>query len=356
MKHGAKIIGMLILMSIGLYQLDKLSASSVRLEIVAAGVPKYWGETRDYDAWFAELSAAGITEFLPFSEYQELPEALYLGYEADFFPPCSYDDASFRALRAHQVKLVVAGEVLYAEGFPPLEDDLLRALRVCAGEGMISTVLSFDEPGITQIHALDPTRKARMLYERVKAIDPTLSVMMVHAPIPETVTELDGTSRPVQHSDVETYLRDVKDFSVYADIIGFDLYPIPAEFASLIAPNLGLTPVGYRQAFPAYFDWLHGIAEDKPYFLALQAFSYERELSSTMAQEAKDAGYELRFPTETELQDMACLAVEGGATKLALWGQSFLLSEDKTFWESVLEVSRQITTDGASYCDGRPIP
>ncbi len=356
MKHAAKIIIAIVLVTISLSMLVSVSASRSTIEITAAGVPKYWGETRDYDAWFSELAAAGITDFLPFSEYQEFPEALYLGYEVDFFPPCSYDDAAFQALRAHKIKLLVAGEVLYADGFPPLEEDPLRALMACAGEGMISAVLSVDEPGITQIHADDPTRNARMLYEHVKAVDPSLPVMMVHAPIPQTVVESDGTSRPVNQVDVDTYLRHIEEFSLYADIIGFDLYPIPAEFASLIAPNLGLSHFEYKAAFPAYFDWLHDVAAGKPYFLVLQAFSFERELSPEMAQEVKDAGFHLRFPTESELQDMACLAVEGGVSKLALWGQSFLLSEDEAFWESVLAVSHSITTDEADYCEQRPIP
>jgi hypothetical protein len=347
MKYRAKIIGLIfngfiliILMGISPDIAASGSDSPPTIGVTAAGVPKYWGETRDYDQWFGELAAAGVTAFLPYSAYQEAPEPLSLGYEVDFFPPCSYDDAAFQALRTQHIQLLVAGEVLYADGFPPLEEDPLRALMACAGEGMISAVLSIDEPGINQTNDSDPTENARALYERVKAIDPALPVMMVHAPIPDAVTE----------AEVDEYLSNVSAFSAYADIIGFDLYPIPTESASLIAPDLGLTPVGYTEAFPAYLGWLQEVADGRPYFLVLQAFSFERQVSAEIAQEIRDAGYLMRFPTEAELQDMACLAVEGGVSEIAWWGQSLLIEEDAAFWESVLAVTQGITIDADAYC------
>lgn len=356
MKYSAKIIGLIftgfflsIFMAISPDTAASISDAPT-IGVTAVGVPKYWGETRDYDHWFGELAAAGVTAFLPYSAYQEAPEPLSLGYEVDFFPPCSYDDPAFQALRTHNIQLLVAGQVLYAEGFPPLDEDPLRALMACAGEGMISAVLSIDEPGINQSDDSDPTENVRALYERVKAIDPTLPVMMVHAPIPDAVTEADGTSRAITEAEVDEYLRNVSAFSVYADIIGFDLYPIPTESASILAPDLGLTPVGYTEAFPAYLGWLQEAADDRPYFLALQAFSFERQVSAEIAQEIRDAGYIMRFPTESELQDMACMAVEGGVSEIAWWGQSLLIEEDAAFWESVLAVTQGVTSDADAYC------
>jgi hypothetical protein len=133
-------------------------------------------------------------------------------------------------------------------------------------------------------------------------------------------------------------------------MIGFDLYPIPYPVAGLVAPNLGLELLDYREAFPAYLDWLAEVADGRPYFLVLQAFSYERQFSPEMAQELRDAGYDLPFPTEDELKEMACLAAEGGASEIAWWGQSLLIEDDAAFWQSVLNVSEGISGDAEEYC------
>ncbi len=353
-----KILGLLLLMSLmGIASpVDaNVSASAPNtIKVIAGGVPKYWGETRDYDAWFSTLAAAGVTSFLPFSEYQEVPEALYLGYETDFMPPCSPDDPSFTALRTHHIQLVVAGDLLYSAGTPALEADPLRALMTCAGEGMIAGVLSIDEPA--KFNPSENIHNAQALYERIKTIAPELPVMMVHAPIPDTITQADGKIIPTTQSAVDTYLNDVKNLSAYADIIGFDLYPIPTEITPFIAPNLGLSPVGYQKAFPAYMNWLRSTLADKSYMLALQAFSYQRLLSPQAASDASAAGYKLPFPTEAQLQDMACLTIEGGASQFAWWGQSALISEDQPFWDSVLATTKAITLDPVGYCKGRSLP
>lgn len=352
-----KILGLLLLMTLMniTSPVDaNVSASTPNpIKVIASGVPKYWGETRNYDEWFSKLAAAGVTSFLPFSEYQELPEALYLGYETDFMPPCSPDDPSFTALRAHHIQLVASGDLLYSTGIPALEADPLRALMTCAGDGMIAGVLSIDEPA--KFNPFENLHKAQELYKRVKTVAPMLPVMMVHAPIPDTITQPDGTTSPTTQAAVDTYLNDVKNLSAYADIIGFDLYPIPAEITPLIAPNLGLVPVGYQEAFPAYMNWLRSMLADKSYMLALQAFSYQRLLSPQAALDASAAGYKLPFPTEAQLQDMACLTIEGEASQFAWWGQSALIPEDQSFWDMVLATTKAITLDPVRYCKGRSL-
>lgn len=323
------------------------------LAATAAGVPKYWGENRDYDGWFAALVESGVTAFLPYSAYQEVPETLSLGYEADFFPPCQYDAPAFRAMREHHVKLVVAGSLLYSsEEMPSLDDDPLRALLDCAGEGMIAAVYSIDEPAYSVFSgALAETlQEAARIYERVKAVAPDIPVMMVSGPIPSEFLEADGSSRPITVPEIDQYLVAVKDFSAYADTIAFDLYPIPSEFARVLAPGHGTVAVDYTAAFPAYLDWLRDIVSGKPYFLVLQAFSYEQQFSPELVEQLHQAGFVARLPTDLELRDMACLTYEGGASQIAWWGQSFLLEEDRSFWENVLTVTDSITSDPEAYC------
>jgi hypothetical protein len=341
---------------IGLVEYREANAKDNSLGATLAGVPKYWGENQDYDAWFQELAAAGVTAFLPYSQYQELRQPLSLGYEADFFLPCTYDAPAFRALRDHNIKLVAAGSLLYPGGdMPPLEQDPLRALLACAGEGMIGAVYSVDEPAYQAI--TDPSttvyEDVKRLYQQVKAVDPAIPVLMVHGPIPSEIQEADGTSRPVTQFEIDAYLEAVKKLSDYADIIAFDLYPIPEEIAQFPAPDSGVEKVGYADAFPSYLEWLAAVAGSKPYFLVLQAFSFERQVTPEIAQTAKDAGFVLRAPTEIELQDMACLSYEGGASEIAWWGQSFLIEADSALWDSVLTVTQNMTSDPAAYCKTR---
>lgn len=318
--------------------------------VIAAGVPRPMGETRDYDGWFAELADAGVTAFLATSQYQEVPEALALNYEADFVPPCSPDDPAFAAMRAHDIQLVVPGQLFYPPGeLPPLEADPLRALLACTGDAGIFGVLSVDEPVNAPHEPADPTRDVRAIYERVQQVAPNLPVLMVHAPIPSEIPLEDGTVRPVNEAEIAAYLVQVEQFSAYADIIGFDVYPIPPDIASVIAPGQGVVRVPYAIALPAYLDWLHQTADGRPIFMTLQGFSYARLLDAETNQQAADAGYRLRFPTETELRDMACLTAASDAM-IVWWGQSHLTSEDTAFWTSLLDVTRGVSSDPDGYC------
>lgn len=308
--------------------------------VIAAGVPKYLGEAKDYDQIFGMLAQAGVTAFMPTSQYQEVPEPLALGYEVDFLPPCDPTAPVFEALREHHLKLLLPGELLYPPGqMPPLEDDPLRALMDCAGEAQIMGVLSLDEPIKTGRTLGD----VQALYERIKQVAPDLPVMMVHAPL---VVE----DRPLSQEEIDTYLHTVSEYNVYADWVGFDLYPIPVDIMPVLAPGQGTDVIPYTTAFPAYLDWLDQTANDKPYFMVLQAFSYRHLLDEATAQEAEAAGYVLPLPTEEELRAMACMTVEGGGF-ITWWGQSHLTAADAEFWETVLDVTRQVTTDPLGYCE-----
>lgn len=348
-KLGRLLCWIILLMGSG-YQ--TVTGQDMKITVMMAGVPKYWGETRDYDDWFTKLKAAGVTAFLPFSEYQEAPEVLSLGYEVDFLPPCDRNSPAFQALRKHDMKLIVPAQLLYPPGnFPPLQDDPLLALSQCAGEGMIAAVLSIDEPfNAPRDLAVDPYKDVRELYERVKTVTPELSVMMVHAPIVSEVTTADGQTRPVAQDEVDYYLSEVEHLSNYADLIGFDLYPIPEDLTRLTAPFQGGAPVDYSIAIPSYLQWMQQIEGERSYMMVLQGFSYEDQLSAELAQQAKDAGFAVRPPDESELRAMACSVWQGGGSMIAWWGPSLLGQEDEAFWNQILNVSQHITSDAAEYC------
>ncbi|MFV1949864.1 MAG: putative glycoside hydrolase [Anaerolineales bacterium] len=315
------------------------------LTITTAGVPKYLSETRDYDVIFSELSKAGVTSFFPTFQYQEIPQALSLGYETDFFPPCSSQDPAFQSLREHNIKLVVPGEMLYPrDNFPPLEDDPLLALLDCTGPGGIAAVLSIDEPFGAIRNPENPYQDVAALYERVKQVMPEIPVMMVHAPIPAYIEENNGSFRPVTQEEIDYYLGEVLNFSIFSDSFGFDVYPIPTDVAGLATPYQTGEVTDYGAAIADYTRWLRENAGDKPYFMVLQGFPYSRLF---------DASKVLPAPTGAELQEMACLTWQGGVSDIIWWGQGFLLEEDEPLWQNILEVSTGIEANPAGYCERR---
>lgn len=351
MRHiGLAFLLMITSVLISRNQPSVAAAEQRPVIVIAAGVPKYLGETRDYDRIFAELASAGVTAFLATSQYQEIPAALALDYEVDFLPPCKADSPAFTAMRKHKIQLIVPGALLYPPGaFPPLAEDPLRSLLDCLGKDLIFAVFSVDEPVNALTDATDPVKNVRELYERVKQVAPQIPVMMVHAPLPSETVDTTGTTRPTTQAELDAYLRQVEQFSVYADIIGFDVYPIPPEIAAVPAPGLGTRRVNYPEAFPAYLDWLKEVAAGRPVFMVLQGFSYARLLDAATAQEAVDAGFDLRFPTQAELREMACLTAASDGM-IAWWGQSHLVEEDAAFWGDLLAVTEGVTADPSGYC------
>lgn len=303
------------------------------MEVAVAGVPKYIGAGRDYDAIFEQLSAAGIRIFFPVFQYQEAPEPKSLGFEADFVPPCRRDGPGFRALRAHGIRLIVPAGLLYAPGeaMPPLDEDPLRRLLACAGRAAVYGVLSFDEPVLNGL-SVDATGQ---LYERVKAVDPSLPVLMVHAPL---VIE---PGRQDSDAAREDYLEQVRAQSRNADIVGFSLYPIPSLIAKMGAPGAGDAVVEHAQAVEDYMRWLAEALPDRRRMAVLQSFAYRDQFSPEYLPEV--APPELieaaRAPSRAELSEMAQIAVDDGVDLVVWYGSGFTWDAGSNLWKNVLAVS-----------------
>ena len=300
---------------------------------MAAGVPKYIGESHDYDKIFTELNNSGMKIFFPTFQYQEVPEAKSLNYEADFLVPCTSDSPAFKGLRQYGIKLLVPGELIYnpISDLPPLSDDPLKEIINCAGREAIAGVMSYDEP-----FWRDYLKASENLYRRVKEVDPTIPVYMVQGPLPSVV--IDGsTKRPITESEVQYYFQIIKKYNRYADIIGFDVYPIPMKIAQVTTPYAGGATLDHKKTVYDYAKWLKENSGGKPYFMALQAFSYEKLGQDWMLEPTAGS----KFPTKTELIDMVSAAKENGAS-IFWWGQSFLsaTSTDINFWNTIKEVSR----------------
>lgn len=314
--------------------------------IMAAGAPRFLGETATDDAFFAELESANMTSFLPFFEYQEVPEAKSLPREADFYPPCSNDGEPYRSMHAHGVKIVIPGNLLYAGDLTPDQGDAyLRMLIECAGEEGIAGILSVDEPALGNPDLDEREADVRLLYQHAKAIAPGIPVIMIHAPILTETPNPDNSWRPVTIEDAKAYLAAVSRLSVWADIIGFDLYIIPAETAKYSAPGHGVDIVDDTVAIPAYLDWLYANTPGKQTLIVLQGFAY----ADLFGIDERDAA--TRSPTSTELTRMACAAWRSGVTYLAWWGQSLLTKNDIALWTDIKSISLAISTDPSTICN-----
>ncbi|CAN7593663.1 hypothetical protein [Rhizobium sp. LjRoot254] len=306
-------------------------------EFGVAGVPKYIGESRDYEAIFAQLQAAGVDIFFPVFQYQEAPAAATLGFEVDFVPPCQHDSAVFVALRRHKIRLIVPGGLLYSPTgtLPAPENDPLRALIGCAGRAGIYGVLSFDEPALNGINV----KASRRLYERVKLVDPSLPVLMVQSPMVIEPGRQDSAEAR------EAYMSEVRRQSEFADVVGFSIYPIPPLIAKLGSPGHDDQIVDHQEAVEGYMGWLDANLPGKPTMAVLQSFAYsdqfERDYLTQVA--PPDVIAAARSPNRDELQTMAQMSIDRGANLVIWYGAAFISDVDSVLWRDILAVSKQMT-------------
>ena len=200
---------------------------SQTLPTIAAGVPKSLSESGDFEAIFHTLNEAGITVFLPHFQYQEAPVAKSLELDAYFMPPCQPLSAPLKAMLNAKVSMLVPGEIYYPQWPAPLpSQDPLQALLDCLGNEGVYGVYSYDEPSYNKVSL----KSVKRLYERIKSINPDLPVLMIHRPM---LTDDATMQTPEQRA---AYLNEVKQYSQYADIVGFDVYPIPQHIAKVATP------------------------------------------------------------------------------------------------------------------------
>ncbi|MBA4073607.1 MAG: hypothetical protein C0508_01115 [Cyanobacteria bacterium PR.023] len=307
--------------------------------VLVAGVPKPIAARRNYDEIFAELQAGGIKVFLPFTQYQEAPEPKSLGFETDFFPQYKKDDNAINAMKRHGIKLLVAAEILYPDGkFGAPSDDPLRKLIAWAGRENIYAVYAYDEPA----HRGLPVSQSQALYQRVKSIDSTLPVLMVHAPI------LADTEKQLSESERTNYLNRVRQHSQWADIVVFDIYPIPKELAKLTGPYAHGRELGYSDLIPQYSRWLKENLPMKKYGVVLQGFSManhydEATLKTIYSALPREVTATIRTPSSRELESMVGLAKASGCSVIGWWGQSMLKTDTELkFWQELKRVSREM--------------
>jgi hypothetical protein len=303
--------------------------ATAETDFFVAGVPKALGVKPNFDAIFGQLKSAGVNVFMPFSEYQELPAPKSLDYEKQFYPQFKTDDNAINALQRHGIKLLVPGAILYPDGkVPPLSEDPLKKLLAWVGRKNVYGVYTFDEPVLNKT-----TTHCNALYKRVKEVDPSLPVVMIHSPIPETIT-----TKP----DVGGHLDAVKNASQFADVVGFDVYAIPKDLMKVQGPYSGPGAIlDYRNAIAEYSRWLKENLPSKKHMIVLQAFSLRDQGHPFWLAKL----YGDRRPTKAELQGMVNVA-SGANDSVGWWGQSLVKDTDMRFWNDILDATRAVSLKG----------
>jgi hypothetical protein len=314
-----------------------LAGGAHATDLGVAGVPVALGKSGDYDGIFAALKNAGVTVYFPTSQFLEQPAPKSLGIESDFLVPCTRDAPAFKALRRHGMRLLVAGELIYGRGgdMPPMSRDPLRKIIECAGRENVFGILSYDEP-VSSGASLDDVTQ---LFEQVREADPTLPILMVHAPIVLDKPELATVE------DQKSYLKKVASYSKFADIVGFDVYPIVKEIAQIGTPSSEGAIADHGAAISEHLAWLRKAVPDRRYMMVLQGFSYadqfDPEFLRNIAPPEMIAA--VRPPTLAETKEMAALSIEGGAELLVWWGVSFQKDHNSQIWRDILKTARSIS-------------
>ncbi len=310
---------------------------SAALEFVAAGAPRDLLKQRDYAALFTRLADHGIGAFLPTFQYQEVPIPRSLNLESEFTPPCTALDPPFRALANSRVKLVIPAELLYPDpariGTGAGLNDPLVQLMKCAGPGRIAAISNYDEAILNGLGINDVKR----LYDHVKAAAPGVPVLMVHAPIILDKAEFASVRKRAE------YLRRVVEYSQHADIVGFDVYPVPAFAAQLATPLSEGRMVGEAEAIAGYVHWMATALSGKRRLMVLQGFSYADLYEDSFLRQTVPAALlaKVRPPRRDELEDMVRQARVGGVEMIVWWGQAALKASTQEPWPSILAISRK---------------
>lgn len=300
------------------------------MNIGTAGVPIALAQTRDYDQIFLELAQSGIDVFFPTTLYEEIPVRKGLGFEADLLPP-PYGYATpeiYQAARDHGIKICFPADILFPiiDGAIQIDPSPLQAIVDMGAADIIHSIAGFDEAAWNDI---DPAL-SQMVYEHVKAVDPSLEVIQIHA--------------PVTTDDPGDYLDQVLLHAQWADTIGFSIYPIQGSGLGARTPQTpdALVPPG--EAVQDYIDWIETTLPGKGTAVVLQGFQrldmFSPEEIVKMTPEELSLS---RMPTELELREMM---IGAQTADMVFWfGPSMQFSVEDTIWQSVVNVSVMAAED-----------
>ncbi|WP_322867277.1 hypothetical protein U5922_014495 [Aquicoccus sp. G2-2] len=231
----------------------------------------------------------------------------------------------------------MSAELIYRKpnriGRVPVSADPLSQIIACVGRKNIAAVTNYDEAAFQGISE----KSVEALYNRVKQIDSTLPVFMVHAPILTDKPQFANTGH------VDRYLEAVKRYSRYADVVGFDVYPVPSLISKAATPTSRLAVVGPDQAIAQYTAWVKANIPDKKTLIVLQGFAYTDLYAPEFVQKNVPAPLRaiIKPPSRNEIDSMVAQAKAAGVGVIIWWGQASLNSTEDAPWPDILRSARR---------------
>lgn len=294
------------------------------MQIGTVGAPRATLGGDGYAKLFADMKQSGVTVFMPMSLYEETPAPVGTGAEADIFPPPfgSATPEFYAAARANGVTFAIPADLIYPAGqpLPAPADDPLRAFIAAAGRDLIAGVYGYDEPA----HNGLPVAASRAVYQHVKAIDASIPVLQVHAPVPEG-------------ADPAGYLAAVLSHAAWADAVGFAVYPY-APTPGAPTPYSGGALVEPIAALRDYARWLDAMLPDKQHIGVLQGFGFADMYSDALLATV-DPRLAAAAVAPTPAQMEAMVAALSDMDALYWFGPSYLDPEDAGVWADILAAS-----------------
>lgn len=294
------------------------------MELGTAGVPIDLALTRDYEAIFQQLSSSGISAFYPSGITAEYPHFVGHDTEADFLPPPfgTATPAIYDLARAYGISIAFSADYLFPlnQGGVDPANSPLQAILDMGGADIIHSVTGYDEAAM---NGIDP-EMSRAVYEHVHALDPSIKVVQVHA--------------PVTSDDPTAYLQAVAEHGQWADVIGFNVYPISGGELGARTPLRPDEIVRPAEALGDYMTWLQTEFSHLEHIMVLQGFEVSDLYSeAALGQLDPDDLALSREPTFLELREMLIAVAE--ADMVFWWGPSLLDNAASELWQNILSVS-----------------
>lgn len=301
------------------------------MQIGTVGVPYDLAISRDFDAVFSQMQAAGQTLIMPMSLYESHPVPQGTGLEAAFFPPPFgvADESVYAAMREYGVRLVLPAELMYPLGtaLPAPEHDPFRALLEAAGADLVAAVYTYDEPVQNGVSA----SALQAVYEHVKSIVPDLTVIQVNA--------------PVEHGqDIGAYLTSVAAAAQWADQVGFSIYGSGLAGSGFVTPYSSGGLSDTVTALTDYVRWIDDVLPEKQKVGILQGFGLADLFSESLLE-----GFDPQVVQAAAAPDVVAMSegarVLSGVDTLMWFGPSYLDNSLETAWQDILRVSASLATD-----------
>lgn len=310
-------------------------ADSERLEprFAVAGVPVSLAKQNNLKDAFDQLRRNNVALFFPTFLYQEVPEPKSLGLELAFTKHCRPGDPHIEALKNSGLRLILPGELLYPVperiGQKP---DPLAAVIECMGREHIFAITNYDEP-LKNGRSLEDVMR---FYRHVKARVPDLPVLGVFAPVLTDTLEGSSPERKAAH------FQNLRRYGAAADIVGFDVYPIPPQLAKIAGPLRDPAPADPAGIVGDYTRWLAAALPEKRRLMVLQAFNL-RDLfhPDTLAAHLSQSQIaDIPSPTFDDQRAMLDAVREGGVALVIWWGASTIPPERLHIWHDLLAATR----------------